>query len=371
MFGTKKRTGNFETLNVSGSGAIGENLNVTGTVTAADFAGGTFTSTELELQNGSPSAPSLSFLSDSTTGIYSYGAGSLAVTVGTNPAMTFTNSSISSLLPLNVGSRAVACGNMNTSGTISSADGVVSGPSIAFTSAPTTGIYKTSTGGIGFSIGGTNCVDIESNQFGGSVPLSCPSVSTGTLSCGTITSSAITCTSVNSSGSIASGNITASGSISAGSNSISGGSLTLPGSYTKHSGATLGTTTSTTALAFGSLVESNGSNITYAQSAANGDTWTINTRGIYALSTALAISNGNSYSMLFWSKNATTTTRETSITAAQLLALGSNYYAYQTGCTGIAHLASGDVVRLHVTNGTIYNGTPSICSLTLLYATTT
>jgi hypothetical protein len=253
MFGTKKRTGNFETLNVSGSGAIGENLNVTGTVTAADFAGGTFTSTELELQNGSPSAPSLSFLSDSTTGIYSYGAGSLAVTVGTNPAMTFTNSSISSLLPLNVGSRAVACGNMNASGTISSADGLVSGPSIAFTSAPTTGIYKTSTGGIGFSIGGTNCVDIESNQFGGSVPfVSKCEYWSFVLRDNYI--ERITCTSVNSSGSIASGSITASGSISAGSNSISGGSLTLPGSYTKHSGATLGTTTSTTALAFGSLL---------------------------------------------------------------------------------------------------------------------
>src|SRR5690242_17332593 len=111
MFGAKKRKGNFETLNVTGSGSIGQDLNITGTVVASNFQGGTYTSTDLELADGSAALPSLSFLHDSASGIYRDTSGSNGLGVSTygTKKLKIDNTSATFSIPVSTGTQGLTC----------------------------------------------------------------------------------------------------------------------------------------------------------------------------------------------------------------------------------------------------------------------
>lgn len=95
-----------------------------------------------------------------------------------------------------------------------------------------------------------------------------------------------------------------------------------------------------------------GAGITYAQSTVNGDTFTVNEAGIYALSwTDQRIASAGSESFGF-SKNGTATTSITSLAGSAVLQL----MTHPTAATGVLFnvggtfvLAAGDVVRPHCT----------------------
>jgi hypothetical protein len=76
-FGASNTSGDFDSLNVTGDGFISGDLDVGGTVTAAQFSGGSITPLFL-LPNGSSTEPSLAFNSSSSSGYYWDTAGSAA-----------------------------------------------------------------------------------------------------------------------------------------------------------------------------------------------------------------------------------------------------------------------------------------------------
>lgn len=104
--------------------------------------------------DGTVSAPSISFLSEGSSGIYRVGAGDIGVSIlGTKVADFKSTGLTASLIGNQTG---------NSTGTQTLPDGTVGAPSLNFTNETNSGIYRVSAGDIGIAIGGTKVVDITS-----------------------------------------------------------------------------------------------------------------------------------------------------------------------------------------------------------------
>lgn len=103
---------------------------------------------------------------------------------------------------------------------------------------------------------------------------------------------------------------------------------------------------------FTNVVTNAGSDLTYADSAANGASFTINTSGVYAISYCDSFAGGGPLGLSLNSSQLTTDI--TAITAANRLAMAriaNNNYGMEVSWTG--YLSAGDVVRAHTNAGAV------------------
>ena len=102
-------------------------------------------------------------------------------------------------------------------------------------------------------------------------------------------------------------------------------------------------------LTFSSGSFSLGGAVTYAQSATVGDTFTINTSGIYTITVNTQTSSAAGGQYTFITRNATATTLNTGLTDSTTLALFGNA-SNETNASFSGYLAANDVVRVHTNN---------------------
>lgn len=104
--------------------------------------------------------------------------------------------------------------------------------------------------------------------------------------------------------------------------------------------------TNTAIRRFATTVTSQGTDITFAQSAASGDSWTINVRGVYGISYTDSFSSGGDLGISLNSNQLTTSFN--SITAADKLAAGQTTGANVADtCSTTIYLPAGSVIRAH------------------------
>lgn len=90
-------------------------------------------------------------------------------------------------------------------------------------------------------------------------------------------------------------------------------------------------------------------NITYASSATNGDSWTINTAGVYSM--FLCMSDSSTVNQTGISRNASSlTTNFISLAITEQLGISNTGTTWELGWGVTAVLAANDVIRIH-TNG--------------------
>lgn len=142
------------------------------------------------------------------------------------------------------------------------------------------------------------------------------------------------------------------------------GVLTLvPQSMTRLNTANGYGSTNTVIRRFTNVVTDQGTDITYADSATLGATFTINTNGVYAINYN---DQFNAASDLGLSLNSTQlTTAITSVSVANILASSSSIATGRAGsCSFVGYLPSGSVVRPHTSAATT-GGSPNLCQFTI------
>jgi hypothetical protein len=102
---------------------------------------------------GSVTAPALSFSGDTNTGLYSIGADSLGVTTGGVLQLSIDTTSVTSTLPVYL------------------PDGSVSAPAITFTSDTNTGLYSIGADSLGVSTGGTLRITVNTTSLTSTLPI--------------------------------------------------------------------------------------------------------------------------------------------------------------------------------------------------------
>jgi len=154
----------------------------------------------------------------------------------------------------------------------------------------------------------------------------------------------------------------ASGNATVAGNETVGGNLTVTGKIAQTTPASMvrvGTangygSTNNKIMRFSNTLASQGTDITYADSAANGATFTINTNGTYGVWFECALS-ASAYLGVSLNSNQLTTAIY-GITRANCLSANSTVAASVTGsCGGTFYFSAGDVVRVH-TDGTATGG---------------
>lgn len=118
---------------------------------------GTESLTIVEVNNGSVTAPSITFASDLNTGIYRIGADNLGITAGGTKIVDVTTAGISVVGTFSA-STTVSAGTLLLTG-----DGLVGAPSHTFTSDTDTGLYRIGANNLGITAGGTKIVDITTS----------------------------------------------------------------------------------------------------------------------------------------------------------------------------------------------------------------
>ena len=125
--------------------------------------------------------------------------------------------------------------------------------------------------------------------------------------------------------------------------------------------------TNTVIRRFTNTVTNQGSDITYADSATLGATFTINTTGVYAISYTDGGNAANSFGMSLNSTQLTTNISD--ITAANRLAMSDTAAAnYLINISWTGYLDSGSVVRAH-TSGIAANSAPARVQFTITRVT--
>lgn len=331
------------------------------------------------LGDGAVTDPAQQFAQEYNTGVFREIYADSTSSTGSSSSYAISKNGNKRLRVTNTGGDLYGSWNLPASENISFADGTVSAPSINFTTNPQTGIYRTTTNGVAITVAGSRTLDIEPALITATVPVTVQSITSGTGTIGTLSVATIaaggpiTCLSVSATGTITASSLVSTGTIRSTAGATVG-SLTLPGSYTKHTTGFLGSLTNCTALRFSTLQISAGTDIVYNNlnptPIVNGDTWTISTNGIYNISCSLSIQPSGGGTNLIITKNATNLTTEDTVTTAQFVGWGGAYTEYQTGVSYTGYFAAGDVIRIHVTHGTVYNAQPSTISLTQLYLAT-
>jgi hypothetical protein len=115
--------------------------------------------------------------------------------------------------------------------------------------------------------------------------------------------------------------------------------------------------------------------LTYAQGTVNGDTWTINQAGLWAIKSILNVTGGGNAAQAYLSRNGTATLLPSTAGLTPAVALDYNT-AGQIGTSfvttgGTFALASGDVIRVSIAaNGaatTIGAGNGGVCTVTFTF----
>ncbi len=110
--------------------------------------------------------------------------------------------------------------------------------------------------------------------------------------------------------------------------------------------------TNTTCRRFTTTVTNTGSAITYADSAGNGATFTINTTGIYAIEVADRHGGGAGSKIVGISRNSSNlTTTIDALSSSERLAFfqNNNANAWSHACSWVGHLTASDVIRMQCT----------------------
>lgn len=103
---------------------------------------------------------------------------------------------------------------------------------------------------------------------------------------------------------------------------------------------------------FTNVVLNQGSDITYADSATLGASFTINTSGMYAVSYTDNTTGASGASIGVSLNSSQLTTSIAAITVSDVLAIDNSASASYMGCaSGVFYLSSGDVVRAHTDGG--------------------
>lgn len=114
---------------------------------------------------------------------------------------------------------------------------------------------------------------------------------------------------------------------------------------------------------FTTTVTNQGSDITYADSATLGASFTINTSGVYSVTYTDAFVGGNDFGVSV--NTATPTTAIASCALSEIVCMSTTPAVNQGGCVGSTlYLAAGAVIRAH-TDGAAYGGTrPTLFTIT-------
>ena len=119
--------------------------------------------------------------------------------------------------------------------------------------------------------------------------------------------------------------------------------------------------TNTAVLSYATTVESGGSDITYARSTTNGDTFTINTTGIYCFSGSATFGSSNSLVITLNSSQLSTNTGSltlSTVLASQTCPTGGGNAVGTSWC---GYLAAGSVIRFQTdTSASVSNTVPSV-----------
>jgi hypothetical protein len=124
-------------------------------------------SAPLELTNGTVGTPSLSFDSDTDTGLYRIGANNLGIAANGAKVVDVATTGVG------------VTGTLSATGVASHADGAVGTPGINFTSDPDSGMYRIGANNLGVAVNGAKVLDVATTGLGitGAV-----SATTGTFS---------------------------------------------------------------------------------------------------------------------------------------------------------------------------------------------
>ena len=165
------------------------------------------------------------------------------------------------------------------------------------------------------------------------------------------------------------GNVSVTGTLAA-TGAVSGttgtftGAVTTPLSYVRLNTANGYGSTNTKIRRFTNIVNNVGTDITYADSATLGGTFTINANGVYSVGYNDQFTGGPEH--LGFSRNSTQlTTGITGIAVADILTVGMTSTASQPSVAAATFYAnSGDVIRAH-TSGVGSGSQPTLCQLTI------
>lgn len=127
---------------------------------------------------------------------------------------------------------------------------------------------------------------------------------------------------------------------------VAGGGLAMPSSMVRVNTANGYGSTNTAIRRFSNVVTNQGSDITYADSAANGASFTINTSGVYSISYSDQFNSSSGFGISLNSNQLTSGI--TTITASHVVAIGRTVSSSNADCVSATlYLAAGDVIRAH------------------------
>jgi hypothetical protein len=194
--------------------------------------------------------------------------------------------------------------------------------------------------------------------------------SSGNLS---LLSGATTVVAVTSTGVAVTGTLSATGAVSGTTGTFTGavsgttgtftGAVTTPLSYVRLNTANGYGSTNTKIRRFTNIVNNVGTDITYADSATLGGTFTINTAGVYSVSYSDQFTTAVTMGI---SINSTQlTTGITSIAVSDVLSASATAFAgYASVASGVFYAAATSVIRAHTDTG-VTGATPTACQFTI------
>jgi hypothetical protein len=141
------------------------------------------------------------------------------------------------------------------------------------------------------------------------------------------------------------------------------GNVTTPLSYVRLNTANGYGSTNTKIRRFTNIVNNVGTDITYADSATLGGTFTINTNGVYSVGYSDQFTTANALGLSINSTQLTTAIQSISVTDV-LVAATTTGAAYMAVCSATFYASSGAVIRAH-DEGAGSGSNPNMCQFTI------
>ena len=141
------------------------------------------------------------------------------------------------------------------------------------------------------------------------------------------------------------------------------GNVTTPLSYVRLNTANGYGSTNTKIRRFTNIVNNVGTDITYADSATLGGTFTINTNGVYSVGNSDQFTTANALGLSINSTQLTTAIQSISVTDV-LVAATTTGAAYMAVCSATFYASSGAVIRAH-DEGAGSGSNPNMCQFTI------
>jgi hypothetical protein len=122
--------------------------------------------------------------------------------------------------------------------------------------------------------------------------------------------------------------------------------------------------TNTVIRRFTNVTTNQGSDITYADSATLGASFTINTSGVYAISYSDNFTGTSTNMGISLNSNQLTTSIATITAANRLVGVAANGANLANGCSWTGYIAAGGVVRAHTDSNATGSGVPASFTIT-------